>query len=209
MRGISVSGTTYLDTREIFRYTGIAEQHILQVNPERVRAALLEIPTIADAVVTLTWPPDMIRIRIIEREPVLIWNQNGVEAWVDIHGRVLTAPPEERPDLLRVNTRGIEEPISINDTIPQDVVDGARQLKDLVCPASESCATTRFSASVFVITVAGRHGSAPASTCRSRSSSTTSLSIRCWRAASRRAWSTSPIPTVRTALDASARMYAL
>ncbi|MBK9123295.1 MAG: FtsQ-type POTRA domain-containing protein [Chloroflexi bacterium] len=132
VRGISVSGTTYLDTREIFRYTGIAEQHVLQVDPARIQATLLEIPTIADAVVTLTWPPDMIRIRITEREPVLVWNQNGVEAWVDIHGRVLTAPPEDRPDLLRVNTRGIEEPISINDSIPQDVVDGARQLKDLV-----------------------------------------------------------------------------
>lgn len=132
VRGISVSGTTYLDTRDIFRYTGIAEQHILQVDPERVRETLLEIPTIADADVTVTWPPDMIRIRITEREPVLVWNQNGVEAWVDIHGRVLTAPPEERPDLLRVNTRGIDEPISINDRIPQDVVDGARQLRDLV-----------------------------------------------------------------------------
>ncbi len=51
VRGISVSGTTYLDTREIFRYTGIAEQHILQVNPERVRAALAQERILLRAVI--------------------------------------------------------------------------------------------------------------------------------------------------------------
>lgn len=132
VRGISVSGTTYLDTREIFRYTGIADQHVLTVDPAAVQRTLLEIPTIAEAEVILSWPPEMVRIRIVEREPVLLWNQNGVEAWIDIHGRVLTAPPEDRPGLLRVVTRGVEDPISINDRIAQDVVDGARQLQELV-----------------------------------------------------------------------------
>ncbi|MBK8137527.1 MAG: FtsQ-type POTRA domain-containing protein [Chloroflexi bacterium] len=132
VRGIAVNGTSYLDTREIFRYTGIADQHVLTVDPAAVQRALLEIPTIAEADISLGWPPDMVRIRIVEREPALLWNQNGVEAWVDIHGRVLTAPPEDRPGLLRVVTRGVEDPISINDRIPQDVVDGARQLQELV-----------------------------------------------------------------------------
>lgn len=132
VRGIAVSGTTYLDTREIFRYTGIAQRHILEIDPDAVQRSLLEIPTIAEADVTIGWPPDMVRIRIIERQPALVWDQNGVEAWIDIHGRVLTAPPEDRPELLRVVTRGIEEPISVNDQIAQDVVDGARQLQELV-----------------------------------------------------------------------------
>lgn len=132
VKGIAVSGTTYLDTREIFRYTGIADHHVLEIDPEAVRQSLEEIPTIAEAEITLGWPPDMIRIRIVERQPVLVWDQNSVEAWIDIHGRVLTAPPEDRPDLLRVVTRGIEEPISVNDQIAQEIVDGARQLKELV-----------------------------------------------------------------------------
>lgn len=137
VRGITVSGISYLTTGEIFRHTGIAGQHILTVDPAAVQRTLLERPTIAEAEVMLNWPPDMVRIRIVEREPALLWDQNGVEAWVDIHGRVLTSPPEERPDLLRVTTRGIDAPISLNDTIPQDVVDGARQLRELV-PAERS-----------------------------------------------------------------------
>lgn len=132
VRGIAVSGTSYLDTRDVFRYTGIAERHILEVDPEAVRRSLEGISTIAEAEVTIGWPPDMVRIRISERQPVLLWDQNGVEAWIDIHGRVLTAPPEDRPELLRVATRGIEEPIGPNDQIAQDVVDGARQLQELV-----------------------------------------------------------------------------
>lgn len=132
VRGIAVSGTSYLDTREIFRLTGIAERHILEIDPEAVRLELQESATIAEAEVTIGWPPDMVRIRIVERQPALVWEQNGVEAWIDIHGRVLTAPPEDRPELLRVVTRGIEEPISITNRIEQDVVDGARQLRELV-----------------------------------------------------------------------------
>src|SRR5690606_5141975 len=133
VRGIAVSGTSYLDTREIFRHTGIADRHILEIDPEVVRQRLEEQSTIAEAEVTLGWPPEMLRIRIVERQPALLWNQNGVEAWIDIHGRVLTAPPEERPELLQVVTRGVEEPINISrDRIPQDVVDGARQLQELV-----------------------------------------------------------------------------
>jgi cell division septal protein FtsQ len=132
VRGIAVSGTTYLDTREIFRYTGIAERHILEVDPEVVKRTLEGIAPIAEAEVTIGWPPDMVRIRIVERQPALLWDQNGVEAWIDIHGRVLTAPPEDRPELLRVVTRGIEEAIGPTDHIEQDVVDGARQLQELV-----------------------------------------------------------------------------
>lgn len=133
VRGIAVSGTTYLDTREIFRYTDIAERHILEIDSESLRRHLQDMPTIAEAEVTIGWPPDMVRIRIVERQPALVWEQNGVEAWIDIHGRVLTAPPEERPDLLRVVTRGVEEPINVGrDRIPQEVVDGARQLQELV-----------------------------------------------------------------------------
>lgn len=132
VRAINVSGTTYLNTGEIFRYTDIAEQHILSIDPTAMQAALLDIPTIAEAEVSIGWPPDMVRIRIVERSPALLWNQNGIEAWVDLHGRVLTAPLAERPDLLEIVTRGIETPIGINDSIPQDIVDGARQLQELV-----------------------------------------------------------------------------
>lgn len=132
VRGVSITGNGYLSPSVIFTYSGIAEQHVLRIDPRQVERTLIEIPTIAEAQVTLGWPPELVRIRIVEREPALLWVQAGVEAWVDIHGRVLTAPLQDRPDLLKVVTRGVEEPVSLSSRVPQDVVDGARQLEELI-----------------------------------------------------------------------------
>ncbi|MCU0464217.1 MAG: FtsQ-type POTRA domain-containing protein [Anaerolineae bacterium] len=132
VRGIALSGAGYLDAVTVYTYSGVAGKHVLDIDAEEVRRGLLEIPTIAEAEVILGWPPDLVRIRIVERQPAVLWNQNDVEAWVDIHGRVLTAPLQERPDLITIVTRDIEGVISLNDRIPQDVIDGARQLVQLV-----------------------------------------------------------------------------
>jgi len=132
VRGIALSGASYLDTGTVFSYTGVAGKHVLDIDPEVVRQTLLDIPTIAEADIILGWPPDLVRVRIVERQPAVLWSQNDIDAWVDIHGRVLTAPLQERTDLIRIVTRGIEGVISLNDRIPQEVIDGARQLAQLV-----------------------------------------------------------------------------
>lgn len=132
VRAIYVSGTRYLDQREIFRLAEIAETHIFWVDPQTVRERLMQFPPIADAQVTTHWPPNMIRITITEREPALVWSQEGISAWVDIHGNVLMSPPEARPDLLTITAVGMDGPILSSSKIPQDVVDGARQLRELV-----------------------------------------------------------------------------
>jgi hypothetical protein len=131
VRGIALSGADYLDPITVYTYAGVAGRHVLDIDAEAVRQTLLEIPTIAEADVILGWPPDLVRIRIVERQPAVLWVQNDVEAWVDIHGRVLTAPLDDRP-LIRVTTRGVEGVISLNDRIPQDIIDGARRLVELV-----------------------------------------------------------------------------
>lgn len=132
VRAIYVSGTRHLEESEIFRLAEIAETHVFWIDPTQVRERILQFPAVADAQISLHWPPNMVRIAITEREPSLVWTQSGISAWVDIHGNVLMAPPENRPDLLTITTVGIDSPIRISDKIPQDVVDGARQLRELV-----------------------------------------------------------------------------
>lgn len=132
VRTIAVSGLKYLGESDIFRWSETADMHVFWVDPETISERLMEIPAIADARVSVHWPPYILRIAIEEREPSFIWEQDGIEAWVDIHGNVLMAPPEERPGLLRIVTEGIEGAISINDKIDQSVVDGARQLRELI-----------------------------------------------------------------------------
>ncbi len=132
VRSIGVSGLNYIGEDAVFRWSETANQHVFQIDPEDVRARLMSYPPVADAQVEVGWPPDTLRVRIEEREPALVWVQDGIEAWVDIHGRVLMSPREERPDLLRIETEGIDVPISIDDRIDAAVVDGARKLRELI-----------------------------------------------------------------------------
>jgi hypothetical protein len=132
VRTIAVSGLRYLSESDLFRWSQTADMHVFWIDPDEVSERLTSIPSIAEARVTIEWPPYMLRISVEEREPSLIWEQDGIEAWVDIHGNVLMSPPEERPDLLRIRTEGIEGAISINDKIDQAIVEGARQLRELI-----------------------------------------------------------------------------
>lgn len=135
VRSVIVAGANNLDESEVFRYADIAEMHIFWVNPADVRQSILKSsPVVADARVEVGWPPDMVRIYIEEREPVLIWTQAGVSALVDLQGRILRYPPEgeARPDLLQVVAdNSLEGPPGVDAPIPVDAVFGALQLQNI------------------------------------------------------------------------------
>ncbi|PJF29143.1 MAG: hypothetical protein CUN52_09895, partial [Phototrophicales bacterium] len=74
VRTITVVGATYIDPSEVFRYTEIAGLPIFLIDPNDVRDAILsKSRLIADARVTIGWPPEMIKIIIEERKPALVW----------------------------------------------------------------------------------------------------------------------------------------
>ncbi len=80
--------------------------------------------------VTVGWPPNMVQIIVQEREPAVVWDQAGVQTWVDMQGRVMLQR-EERPDLVRIVAEDSDGPIGPNVQVPLDVVTGALQLKAL------------------------------------------------------------------------------
>lgn len=133
IRSVSVSGLNYLTKEEIFTYTELANMHIFWVNPDEVRQNILRAPSIADVRVTLGWPPNMVRIVVDEREPVMIWEYNGEVNWVDLQGRLLVEQ-EQRENLLRVSVvaTGFESDLQIGEQVPTNVVHGALQLRDLL-----------------------------------------------------------------------------
>lgn len=132
VRNISVAGLRYLQQEEIYRWADIANTHLFWVNEADVRAAVLQSPAIADAQVTVNWPPNMVRIVVTEREPALIWEQAGLPVWVDLSGRVLMTPPEERPDLLRIFVEGVDEIVTPSTQISPEIVNGALLLRELM-----------------------------------------------------------------------------
>jgi cell division septal protein FtsQ len=131
VHSVGVGGLHYLTKEEVFSLSGIANMHIFWVDPAAVRTALLRSPTIADATVNVTWPPNMVQIVIQEREPALVWEQAGVATWIDLQGRVMRQR-EDRPDLLRVSADGADlGPLGPQDSVDEDAVSGALQLRTL------------------------------------------------------------------------------
>lgn len=140
VRSIDLRGATYLDEGEVFRYANIAEQHVFWVDPDRVRRNILDAtPLVADVQVTVGWPPDMVTIRVEEREPALLWIQAGVRVLLDIQGNVLRSPRDEEqfPLLLTVIVDdSLSDPRLPGDPVPVHVVAGALQLQRLVAGLS-------------------------------------------------------------------------
>ncbi len=130
VRGISVSGISYLNDREVFALAGISGQHVFQVDAAEVRQNLLASPSVADAAVTVGWGSPMVHIDVQERQPALVWQQAGIAMWVDVQGRIMRQR-EERDDLLQISAETLLDGPP-GATVDRDVVAGALQLEALL-----------------------------------------------------------------------------
>jgi hypothetical protein len=136
VRTVNVVGATYIDPSEIFRYTDIAGLSIFLVDPNSVRQSILNSSRlIADARVTIGWPPEMVKIIIEERKPALVWTQYDIRVLLDLQGNILRQPREEEvfPNLIHVIAdQSLNEPPLPENPIPLDVVSGALQLRQVL-----------------------------------------------------------------------------
>ncbi len=102
VRSIVVRGNDLMPREEIFAYSDIANFHMFWLDPAQIRESILRSPSVADAIVELGWPPDLITILVDERQPAIIWSDGGVETWIDLQGRTMPARAE-MPHVPRVN----------------------------------------------------------------------------------------------------------
>ena len=126
----AVGGLRYMTTNEIFALTDVTNMHVFWIDPGEVRDELLRSPTIANATVHVGWPPNMLTLIIEEREPALVWEQNGTASWIDLQGRVMQQR-EDRPNLLRVQVDPLIEG-EASATIDPEIVIGTIQFHTLV-----------------------------------------------------------------------------
>jgi len=136
VRNVTVVGAQSLDRAEVFRFADIAESHVFWIDPAEVRQSIIESsPVVADARVTIGWPPELVKISIVEREPAVVWTQSGVSALVDLHGNVLRNLPsnEGRPDLMHIIVDAeVDQPPLVGEKIPEGAINGALQLRTLL-----------------------------------------------------------------------------
>jgi cell division septal protein FtsQ len=133
VRSIHVRGLKFLTTEEVFAFADVANYHLFWLDTEVVRDNILRSSSVADVSVELGWPPDMINIKIEERQPAIIWSESSVDMWVDLQGRMMTARID-LPDLMRINATlgAFDEPLTDGQQLDNDIVFGALQMQELL-----------------------------------------------------------------------------
>ncbi len=130
VHSIAVGGLRYMTADEIYGLTNVVGLHAFWIDPTQIRADILRNPTIADAQVIIGWSPNLLTILISEREPALVWEQNGQAVWIDVNGRVMRQR-EDRPELLRVQAE-LSPDAALGESIDRAIVAGALQLQTLL-----------------------------------------------------------------------------
>lgn len=131
---VAVGGLDTMTASEVYALLNVNGLHVFWLDPAAIRADLLESPTIANATVSVGFPPNAVTILIEEREPALVWEQAGVAAWIDLQGRVMRQR-EDRQTLLRVQADPLLEG-EIGVSISPEIVVSAIQLRDLLPEAA-------------------------------------------------------------------------
>lgn len=143
-----VLGNTRILSEEINGIIGVSGQNIFTVQPDDLERRLrLNYPELLSAQVDV-YLPNYVYVTVLERQPVILWNQNGGYTWIDEAG-VAFRPRGEAAGLIVVNAldappAGIptsDDPYSPPPFLQKDLVDSALALAPLV-PAS---ATLTFS----------------------------------------------------------------
>ena len=126
---IELVSTEYVPGDEIYRASGVHGINVFWINPSDVESNIESVPGIARAVVEFEWPSTLY-VEVREKEPILLWKQAGKSVWVDEFGKTFPAR-QHLSWLLPIIVDDATEPLGIDEYIPIDVLEGARQLKTL------------------------------------------------------------------------------
>jgi cell division protein FtsQ len=104
---VVLRGRQHASRRDVIRAVRLKRgDPILSFNIDNVRARLVKLPWVRDAIVTRHWP-DTVDIRIAERQPIVLWQRKGRLYLVDTDGVAITSKGLSRfRDLLIVVGRG-------------------------------------------------------------------------------------------------------
>jgi hypothetical protein len=124
-----VDGTQYVSADAVAEASRLEGSNPFLVSPAVVEEQiLLRIPSVRSVQVSIDFS-GAVRVAVREREPILLWAQNGESYWVDAEGVFIPALAE-RADLVRVEVRGNGPQIAFDRAadIDPDVVIQALEL---------------------------------------------------------------------------------
>ncbi len=126
VRVVDISGVKELTREEVLAASGLSPANsLLFVDLAEVRARLKALPLVAEATVRKLYP-DRVIVRIVEREPFALWQQDGVVKVVAVDGTVIDNLSDRRylrlPHVVGPNAR-----MRVREY--QDILDGVPEFK--------------------------------------------------------------------------------
>jgi len=128
---LSVTGTEWLDPEHVRRMSGLDGLSIFYVNPDQVADVVLNLPSVKRVGVRCQLPSS-VAIYVTERVPLAIWQNQGVQYWVDESGMLFErfadmADPVvivEQDDITRrpgelVDTRVLNKVLELHTLLPE------------------------------------------------------------------------------------------
>jgi hypothetical protein len=128
LKSIPIEGARTIQTSEIAAASGLPGTHVFAVDPGEAAKQIAGLPGIVWATVELEWP-NVIRVQVREDSPIAIWEQEGQRYWINESGGIF--PERLGTEGLLVVKSEIAGPLDEDALIPQDVLDGALQLREL------------------------------------------------------------------------------
>jgi len=123
---VEVDGAATLSQEYVVDASGMDGMHIFWLDPAGVAQRVADIPSVLTATVQIEWP-NRARITVVERTPVMVWDQAGDRFWVNADGRLMQAR-QESAGLLMVLSQE-QETLYVGERIPPEVLTGALQLR--------------------------------------------------------------------------------
>jgi cell division septal protein FtsQ len=123
-----IEGNFALSAREIYSASGINSQNVFWLNPSKVSAKIEALPNIKSADVSVALPSQVV-IKVVERQPQLLWQVQDTVWWVDQEGTIV--PPRANVDgMLRIIDDD-RQPVEVGYQIDPIIIRGAQALRIL------------------------------------------------------------------------------
>ncbi len=89
---VHVTGLHYTNLATVVRQADVGGYHVFGLDPDRLQKRVEQLPFVRRAQVSV-FPAPVLRIRVVERQPVFVWQGAGSSLWVDGEGVLLPALP--------------------------------------------------------------------------------------------------------------------
>lgn len=128
IRSIELTGAQWIPAEELLGASELYGASVSSVDPAEVERRLEAVSGVAGATVRVAWPARAV-VTVVERTPVLVWEQAGKAEWVDEAGHLFPVRADV-PGLLPIVVDDAD-PTAPTTPVPPDVLRGALQLKSL------------------------------------------------------------------------------